>query len=400
MMNMDCIPLTWELNTLHDLVAINYGKSPIAILSENGTVPVVGTGGVERYGNDWIHDGESIILGRKGTIDKVTFVNGEFWAIDTAFYLTNFYKLVVKWLYYFLSTINFRYLNEATGVPSLSRDNLYKLPIPTPPFAEQTQIATILSTVDQAIEQTEALIAKQQRIKTGLMQDLLTKGIDEHGNIRSEESHAFKDSPLGRIPVEWGVDKIDNLLNRIIDYRGKTPYKSDYGVPLITAKIVRFGYLEEADEFIPEEEYEKRMTRGYPSKGDVLFTTEAPLGNVAQVLDERIALGQRLLTLKSGPRLNTDYLFYILMDEKIRQQFETLSSGSTVIGIKQSQFRKVLIRLPSDIKEQVNITSTIKSFDLQIDIHKDQLTKLKALKTGLMQDLLTGRVRVTPLLKE
>ena len=75
-------------------------------------------------------------------------------------------------------------------------------------ISEQTKIAEILSTVDQAIEQTEALIAKQQRIRTGLMQDLLTRGIDEDGNLRSEETHEFKDSPLGRIPVEWEVEKV------------------------------------------------------------------------------------------------------------------------------------------------------------------------------------------------
>ena len=83
-------------------------------------------------------------------------------------------------------------MNEATGVPSLSRDLLYKIEIPTPPKPEQTKIAEILSTVDRAIEQTEALIAKQQRIKTGLMQDLLTRGIDEHGNLRSEQTHNSK----------------------------------------------------------------------------------------------------------------------------------------------------------------------------------------------------------------
>ena len=81
-------------------------------------------------------------------------------------------------------------------------------------FANESVIKEILSTVDKAIEQTEALIAKQQRIKTGLMQDLLTKGIDEHGNIRSEETHAFKDSPLGRIPVEWEVVELESITKR------------------------------------------------------------------------------------------------------------------------------------------------------------------------------------------
>src|SRR5699024_10383682 len=89
---------------------------------------------------------------------------------------------------------------------------------------EQTQIATILSKVDEAITQTEQLIAKYTRIKTGLMQDLLTKGIDEHGNIRSEETHEFKDSPLGRIPKEWECE----ILGNIFDLKtGITPLRSN-----------------------------------------------------------------------------------------------------------------------------------------------------------------------------
>jgi type I restriction enzyme, S subunit len=191
----------WKKHTLRDLATINYGRSPADILAEDGPYPVVGTGGSERMGSDYLHDGESIILGRKGTIDRVYFASGRFWTIDTAYYLTDFDGAVPRWLYYYLQTIDLRNMNEATGVPSLSRDLLYKIEVPTPPKPEQTKIAEILSTVDRAIEQTEALIAKQQRIKTGLMQDLLTRGIDEDGNLRSEETHEFKDSPLGRIPA-------------------------------------------------------------------------------------------------------------------------------------------------------------------------------------------------------
>ena len=87
--------------------------------------------------------------------------------------------------------------------------------IPVAPKPEQTKIAEILSTVDQAINQTEALIAKQQRIKSGLMQDLLTRGIDKDGNLRSEDTHEFKDSPLGRIPVEWETKNLEDLTIRI-----------------------------------------------------------------------------------------------------------------------------------------------------------------------------------------
>ena len=113
--------------------------------------------------------------------------------------------------------------------------------IPTPPKEEQTQIAAILSTIDRAIEQTEAIIAKQQRIKTGLMQDLLTKGIDEDGNVRSEETHAFKDSPLGRIPVEWEVETLSSVVDLQVGYAFKSSWFSENGVRLLRGENVGYG---------------------------------------------------------------------------------------------------------------------------------------------------------------
>ena len=109
-------------------------------------------------------------------------------------------------------------LGEGTTFAEISKAALstVELDFPTS-FHEQTKIAEILSTVDRAIEQTEALIAKQQRIKTGLMQDLLTRGIDEHGNLRSEQTHKFKDSPLGRIPVEWEVNEFGQTVESAVD---------------------------------------------------------------------------------------------------------------------------------------------------------------------------------------
>src|SRR5207247_11427698 len=115
-----------------------------------------------------------------------------------------------------------------------------------------------------------------------------------------------KDSPFGRIPKKWEVFTVEKKLERIIDYRGKTPPKADSGIPLLTAKIIKLGYMLEPDEFIPEEIYEEWMTRGLPKVGDVLFTTEAPLGNVAQIKDERVALSQRVLTLQTKSDLTKD----------------------------------------------------------------------------------------------
>ena len=166
------LPNKWTNKTLRDLATINYGRDPSAILDDAGEYPVYGTSGSERQGTGYHYEGESIILGRKGSIDRVHLADDRFWTIDTAYFLSDFDDTVPRWLYYFLCSIDLRALNEATGVPSLSRDSLYKISTPTPPPDEQAKIAEVLSTVDRAIEQTEALTAKQQRIKTGLTQDL------------------------------------------------------------------------------------------------------------------------------------------------------------------------------------------------------------------------------------
>jgi type I restriction enzyme S subunit len=100
---------------------------------------------------------------------------------------------------------------------------------------EQRKIAEILETIDNAIEKTDKIIEKYKRIKQGLMQDLLTKGIDENGNIRDEKTHKFKDSPLGRIPEEWEVVRLGDISNKIIDGTHFTPQYSENGIPFFTS---------------------------------------------------------------------------------------------------------------------------------------------------------------------
>ena len=129
----------WQHKLLRQLATINYGKSPTGILVDDGEYPVVGTGGTERAGNDYLYEGDSIILGRKGTIDRVYFATGRFWTIDTAYYVSDFSDALPRWLFYFLQTLDLRQMNEATGVPSLSRELLYKIEVPTPPKPDQTK---------------------------------------------------------------------------------------------------------------------------------------------------------------------------------------------------------------------------------------------------------------------
>ena len=134
--------------------------------------------------------------------------------------------------------------NSMTGSAGQQRvpsEFFSKFMIPEFRKPEQVKIGEILSTVDHAIEQTEALIAKQERVKTGLMQDLLTHGIDEHGNLRYESTHQFKDSSLGRIPVEWDAKPLSTIADLQVGYAFKSAWFADDGVRLLRGENVGVG---------------------------------------------------------------------------------------------------------------------------------------------------------------
>ena len=140
-----------------------------------------------------------------------------------------------------------------------------------------------------------------------------------------------------------------------IDYRGKTPKKTLSGVPLITAKIVKNGTINPPNEFIDPDEYNNWMTRGFPEKGDVVLTTEAPLGEVAQLRDSHVALAQRIILLRGKQGiLDNTYLKYFLLSSDGQNRLKARETGTTVTGIKSSELQEVLIPiLPFPIQKKV-----------------------------------------------
>ena len=381
-------------------MTINYGRDPSPILDEDGKYPVIGTAYHQRLGNGFLYDGESVVLGRKGTIDRVHFISGRFWAIDTAYFLSKFNNALPKWLYYFLTTIDFRSLNEATGVPSLSRDLLYTIKIPTPPKAEQTEIANILSTVDRTINQTEALIAKQQRIKTGLMQDLLTRGIDEHGNLRSEETHQFKDSPRGRIPVNWRIHQLSDLAQ--VD-RGKFTHRPRndprfYGgeYPFIQTGDVTSHFGRIVCSYT--QTLSKRgvgVSKRFPS-GTVAITIAANIGDTAILGIPMFFPDSVVGAIVRAPHSTR---FIEMAIRRWKRVLETMAPKSAQSNINLEVLRPLLIATPPP-DEQDRIAVVYERADRLHQQYEDSQSKLYSLKTSLTQDLLTGQRRVTSLLLE
>ena len=169
---------------------------------------------------------------------------------------------------------------------------------------------------------------------------------------------------------EWNQDRLIDILETLIDYRGKTPRKISFGIPLITAKIVKNGRIETPSEFLPIEDYESWMVRGFPKIGDVLLTTEAPLGEVAQVNDEKIALAQRIVCLRGKKDiLDNTFLKYYFLSPKGKAKLKARETGTTVTGIKQSELKEMLIDYPS-YNVQKQITSILSSLDEKIELNR------------------------------
>ena len=140
----------------------------------------------------------------------------------------------------------------------------------------------------------------------------------------------------------------------IIDYRGKTPRKTSSGIPLITAKIVKGGRIKTPTEFIAQQDFSSWMRRGIPRPGDIVITTEAPLGEVAQLNHRRVALAQRLILLRGKPGiLDNRFLKFLLQSEDVQDELRARATGTTVLGIKQKELRQIELALPS-ISETAN----------------------------------------------
>ncbi len=270
---------------------------------------------------------------------------------------------------------------------------------------EQTKIAEVLSTVDSAIEQTEALMAKQQRIKTGLMQDLLTRGIDFDGNLRAEKTHEFKDSLLGRIPVEWEVCSLDSVADFVTSgSRGWARYYATEGsLFLRIGNLTRQHINMRLDDLVrvnPPELSEGNRTA--VDTDDLLISITADLGIIAVIpekfesayVNQHIAL-VRLMKSKVAPR----FIGWFLSSRSGQTQFEKLNESGAKAGLNLGTIKQ--LKIPRmEIAEQSRIAAILDEATQKSAKFSQRLAKLRALKTALMQDLLTGRKRVTALLAD
>jgi len=178
---------------------------------------------------------------------------------------------------------------------------------------------------------------------------------------------------------------LEEWMDSIFDYRGKTPEKTTSGIPLVTAKVIKDGRIETPDEFIAPEAYDEWMRRGVPKAGDVVITTEAPLGEVAQLPKGKVALAQRVITLSGkSDSVDNTYLKYLLLSRPFQEDLHARATGTTVVGIKQSVLRKIDLSFPGLSQQQV-IAHILGTLDVKIELNRKTNETLEAMAKTLFQ---------------
>lgn len=388
------IPKGWQVKTI-DEICENLDNMRVPIAKEKrskGNIPYYGATGVLDYVSEYIFDEDLLLIGEDGAdwskfANSAYIIKGKSWVNNHAHVLKS--KKINQ--VYLKEYLNFKDLNlYITGGTrgKLIKGILSKIPVIVPTPEEQNKIAEILSCVDEDIEKTDEIIKNMQKLKKGLMQYLLTKGI---GHIR------FKKTELGEIPEDWKLLELGELCD-VRDGTHDSPKYISEGIPLITSKNLIDNKLDfSSAQLISEGDYKNIEKRSAVDDGDILFGMIGTIGNPVLIKKGREFAIKNVALIKffseDISKIYNYFLIQYLKSSLVNSQFAKGLSGSTQKFIALGMIRKMSIVVPDKL-EQKKIAEILSAVDDKIDIYKQIKRRLTELKKGLMQDLLSGEVRV------
>ncbi len=375
------LPLNWQRVRLGDILTLKHGRDYKNF--KLGNIPVYGSGGYMLSINNFLHNGESVCIGRKGTIDKPIYLNGKFWVVDTLFYSYSFKKSIPKFIFYAFSIIKWSNYNEATGVPSLTKMTISNIEIPLPPLNEQIAIANILSALDHYLYTLDALILKKESVKKALSFELLSQRKRLKGF-----NQAWQRVRLGDIGITIsglaGKTKQDFI-------NGNAKYITFLNV--LNNVIIDTSILENVKIYPNEKQNSFK-------KYDLFFNTssETPkevgmcavlLDDIDQVFLNSFCFGFRIF----DKAVDSLFLSYLINSEIGRKAFENLAQGSTRYNLSKSGFNNVCLILPP-LNEQIAIANILSGLDHEIASLKNKKRQFENIKKALNHDLMSAKIRV------
>lgn len=338
-----------------NVLKIKSGRNQKQIECENGIYPILGTGGEIGRTNAFLYDKPSVLIGRKGTINKPQYMETPFWTVDTLFYSEIFENYYPKYLYYLFQNVNWKKYDESTGVPSLSCSTIEKVDCFIPSKEEQIKVANFLSLLDQKIELQSKKIEDLKLFKKGLLKLLMNKDIVE-----------------------------EKLLSEIVKFengRGHENIVDENGSYI----LVNSKYISSEGKI---KKYCNKQLTPLLKNDIVMVMSDLPDGKaLAKCLyidkNGRYSLNQRICSLRVNENYNSKYIYYKINRNKYYLKFDDKVNQT---NLKKEDVLNLIVQLPN-LENQTKIANILTVYDSQLQIEYDKLTKLQELKKGLMQNM-------------
>ncbi|MDG6891970.1 restriction endonuclease subunit S [Clostridium perfringens] len=364
----------WKEKKISDTLKIRHGKDQKLVANDLGKYPILGTGGIIGKSNEFLYDKESVLIGRKGTIDRPFYMNTPFWTVDTLFYSEIKKGFCAKFLYYSFQRINWKKYSEASGVPSLSASTIESIKYILPELNEQEKIANFLSKVDSIIEKQEKKVQYWNSYKKGMIQKIFSQKIRfQDGNKKSY--------------TDWEEVRLSYILT-------ETNNKNT-GDLRVCSVSVRKGVIDQIEHL--GRSFAAKDTSKYKlvKKGDLIYTKsptgEFPYGIIKQsFLEENVVVSPLYGVFKP----KNYYLGYILhsyfyyKENTNNYLYSIVQKGAkNTINISNEVFLSKKLNLPTSTDEQIKIFNLLLSIDNIIDKENKKLEELKQWKKGLLQQM-------------
>ena len=365
----------WEETEIKNILKIGNGRDYKHL--ERGNIPVLGTGGYMTSVNDFLYDGESVCIGRKGTINKPFYLTGKFWTVDTLFYTYSYKNILPKFLFYIFEQINWIKYNEASGVPSLSKNTIEKIPIVIPKKEEQNKIATFLSLIDERIETQNKIIEKLKSLIKGLDNLLFCDRKSKPALRFPEYLESWRKSTLKEFASRVTRKNKDNETQRALTIAaqyGLVDQMSFFNKQVASNDMSNY-YLLYNSEFA----YNKSYSKDYP------------WGAVKRLdLYEKGALSTLYICFKPVSNINSDYLVHYFESNKWHQAISEIAGEGArnhgLLNIPIDSYFNTMHYLPSS-EEQKKIASFLTKIDHKIQTEKAILEQLERQKKYLLEQM-------------
>lgn len=379
------MPNNWKTYKLSDALEIKYGKDHKKV--QDGNIPIYGTGGIMRYGNQALYDKETILIPRKGSLNNIYYLNEPFWTVDTIFWSKiNEEVSFPKYLFYNLKVLDFASMDVGSAIPSLTTELLKKIEIDLPPIEEQKSIAAILSAIDDKIENNLAINKTLEEMAMALYKHWFV----DFGPFQNGE---FVESELGRIPKGWEVKKIGEVIETLGGGTPSTTTKEYWEEGEIfwysPTDLTRENSLYSFDtaKKITALGLQKSSAKMFP-ENSLLMSSRATIG-LLTINTKEACTNQGFITMLPNEKLNVYQLYFWVKDNM--DLIISKANGSTFKEISKSNFRDLDIVVPNSIENYIEQSKDI--FE-QIKNNTSENQTLIQLRDTLLPQLISGEVRL------